>query len=83
MNTNKKHVSLLILSILCFISVALYTFAFIALVFNLFGINDIFRKLYLDMMISPSDVDFEITLKCIEMVISSVKHMCKFCKLAG
>ena len=70
MNNNKKHIPLLIISILCFISVALYAFAFIALAFNLFGLSDLFRSIYLNMMISPSDVDFEITFTCIEMIIS-------------
>lgn len=70
MNTRKKHLPLLIISILCFIATALFAFCFLALAFNFFGVNDLVRKIYLDMMITPDDIDFQITLKCIEFIIS-------------
>ena len=70
MNTRKKHLPLLIISILCFVTTAIFAFCLLALAFNLFGVNDLLRKIYLDMMIAPDDIDFQITLKCIEFIIS-------------
>jgi hypothetical protein len=50
MNTRKKHLPLLIISILCFVTTAIFAFCLLALAFNLFGVNDLLRKIYLDMM---------------------------------